>query len=343
VQVFQGDVSQVDSLRQVLGRIAATMPPLRGVFHAVLVFEHGTLLNLGWDRFVPVLAPKVEGTWNLHELTRDLDLDLFVLFSSIGSMLGLPGEANYAAANAFQDALAYHRRALGLPAVSINWSTWTDPTEVADVRQSTAYMATQGVVGLITPEQGLATLQQILTDGRTQVGAFPIDWAKYARQFHPRPAPPMVAALVQRAQAGQRQAAAARPELLPRLEKARPEQYRDLTVAFVRQLAAQVLRLDVAAVDAAQDLKRYGLDSLLALELRGALAAAVGHNLPATLLFDYPSPEAVADHLLTDVLHLRNGTAGPEADRQQSRLAELETLSEDEVEHLLWDKLRGTV
>ena len=163
VVVAQGDVAREADVQGVLAQIAGGQPPLRGIIHAAGVLDDGVLLQQTWERFAKVLAPKVEGAWNLHRLTQTAPLDFFVLFSSAAALLGSPGQANHAAANAFLDALAHHRRALGLPAVSINWGVWSGWGVAAD-RGVGARAAVQGM-GSFTPEEGLHVLERVLGGG----------------------------------------------------------------------------------------------------------------------------------------------------------------------------------
>ena len=126
VRADRADISSKEDIKRVLSEIARTMPPLRGIVHTAAILDDGVLTQQTWDRFERVLAPKISGAWALHELTLDSPLDFFVLFSSVASVLGAPGQANYAAANAFEDALAHYRRLRGKPAVSINWGAWSE-------------------------------------------------------------------------------------------------------------------------------------------------------------------------------------------------------------------------
>lgn len=121
VRVMQADVAHIDQLAEALAKSQEKMPPLRGVIHAASVCDDRALLEQDWTSFAAVMAPKISGAWNLHVLTQDLPLDFFVMFSSTAAVLGSPGQSNYAAANAFMDSLAHHRRSMGLPALSINW------------------------------------------------------------------------------------------------------------------------------------------------------------------------------------------------------------------------------
>jgi NAD(P)-dependent dehydrogenase (short-subunit alcohol dehydrogenase family) len=126
ILVTQSDIASTEQTASLLSRAELAMPPLRGVIHAAGTFDDGVLLQQNWTRFAKVLSPKVEGAWNLHALTQHIDLDFFVLFSSASALLGPPGQANYAAANAFLDALGHQRRAQGLTALTINWGPWAE-------------------------------------------------------------------------------------------------------------------------------------------------------------------------------------------------------------------------
>ena len=176
VETAQVDVGDAQALAAVLGRVAESSYPLRGVIHAAGVLSDARLEQLSWAEFERVLAPKVDGAWNLHQLTKDLPLDFFVLFSSAASLLGSPGQANHAAANAFLDGLADYRRSQGLPALSLNWGAWSDIGSALKYQQGKALTGLQGV-SLISPEQGLEKLAQVWTQPIPQIGIVPIQWS----------------------------------------------------------------------------------------------------------------------------------------------------------------------
>src|SRR5690606_32617959 len=176
VLVAQGDVSRYGDLERILADASRTMPPLAGVIHGAGVLDDATLLQQDWSRFETVLAPKALGAWNLHVLTCDLGLDVFVLFSSGVGLLGAGGQANHAAANAFLDALAHHRRALGLPAVTINWGAWAEIGAAAG-RELGPGMRRFSV------EEGLEALGRVLSAAQastepriTQLAVLDVDW-----------------------------------------------------------------------------------------------------------------------------------------------------------------------
>ena len=180
VDVLQMDVSDAGQVAGLLDRLADG-PPLRGVVHCAMVLDDGILMNQTAERFRGVLAPKVAGAWNLHELTRDIPLDFFLLFSSAAALLGSPGQSSYSAANAFLDSLAEYRRSLGLPGLSINWGPWSGMGTVARSHQDGG---TRDLVGrirdrgiqLISPRQGLQVLEQLLADSPGQVAVLPGNW-----------------------------------------------------------------------------------------------------------------------------------------------------------------------
>ena len=162
-----------------LAQIGQEMPPLRGIFHLAGVLDDGILREQSRERFDRVMAAKVHGAWNLHELTRRSPLELFVLFSSAAAMLGSPGQGNYASANAFLDALAHHRRALKLPALSVNWGSWDEVGMAARLKESEGQRWSAAGIGWIGVDQGLATLERLILEDRVQAAVLPIDWPKF--------------------------------------------------------------------------------------------------------------------------------------------------------------------
>lgn len=153
------------------------MPALRGVIHAAGVLDDGSLLNLDEERMQKVMAPKVAGTWNLHAATLNRPLDFFVLFSSAVSVLGSPGQGNYAAGSAYLDAMAHYRRNLGLPAISINWGPWADVGLAAEAaeRMKAQNVSTQHLIKVINVDAGLEIFEQLLAEPTPQVVVLPFD------------------------------------------------------------------------------------------------------------------------------------------------------------------------
>jgi acyl transferase domain-containing protein len=358
IVVAQGDVARADDVARILQHIAAEMPPLRGVIHSAGVLDDAALLRQEWGKFVRVMAPKVDGAWILHNLTQRLPLDFFVMYSSTSAVTGSPGQGNHAAANAFMDALAHYRQAQGLPALSINWGVWSQIGSAAE-RQADVWVTALGGQTIL-PEEGMAVLLELMGQPRAQVGVLPLDWGVYARQFAQVPA--WLSDLVQAAQQKQRRAVTAvstsrpahdhesggmtdhvaeRPSILQALEDAPPNKQQELLLNHVSEQVVKVVGLDsVQEVDPQLPLSDMGLDSLMAVELRNLLSTslALTRNLPATLVFDYPTVMALTHYLTHDVLLLGDGQAAAEGETAveatDDLLANIENLSDDDVERL---------
>ena len=186
VLIEQADVSDSKQIGQLFEKIDRNMPTLRGVVHAAGLLDDGALLNLDRTRMQKVMAPKVEGSWNLHAATANRSLDFFVLFSSAVSVLGAPGQGNYAAASAYLDALAYYRRQRGLPAISINWGPWADVGLAAEAteRLKEQNASTRHLVKVINIDQGLEILEQLLGEPTPQIAVLPFD-LKHLLELYP--------------------------------------------------------------------------------------------------------------------------------------------------------------
>ena len=338
------DVTDEGALRSLLERLRLDGPPLRGVIHSAGVLDDAGLTQQDAARFAKVFGPKVRGGWLLDTLTRSDPLDLFVLFSSAASVLGSPGQANHAAANSFLDLLARERQSRGLPGLSINWGAWAEVGAAAG-RGVTERLAAQGL-GAVTPVQGLMALERLIEGEGAQVAVLPIDWRRYVEHLGSGASLAFLSdvrgsAAVAAAPAV-RSAAAPTVDLRRQLEEAPPGRWRPMVSAFVRERALRALGVDPSrTVDPRMPLGDMGLDSLLAVELRNTLGTAIGRSLPATLLFDYPTIDALTDYLLNDVygLHAQTGE-GPSDDgvtavSRPSLVASIEDLSDDEVDRQL--------
>ena len=344
VQVFvlRADVAQEHEVAGALAQVAQVLPPLVGVFHAAGVLDDGVLSQQTWPRVAEVLRPKLAGAWNLHRLTRAIPLDYFVLFSSAAALLGSPGQASYAAANAFLDALVHQRRALGLPALSLNWGPWAGEGLARHTDSARRWAA----IGLapIDPPAGLDTLEYLLQrPGSVEVAVLPADWPQFSRQF-PAGSPPLLAALDGTAAAAEETGAvAARQVFVQRLLAAAPDRRLDLLVDHVREHVLAVLNMPPAvALNLQQGLFELGMDSLTALEVRNHLQHSLGLALPATVVFEHSTILGLATYLHTLLAPPPPPEAGPagvdDVDPELARLlAEVEALSDGEVDQALTD------
>lgn len=346
VTVEQGDISQAEHVQTVLETIDHNMPPLRGIIHSAGALEDAALVRQDWERFSVPLRPKVDGTWHLHSMTRDLQLDFFVMYSSLASMLGSAGQANHAAANAFMDALAGYRQSEGLPALSINWGAWSEIGAAVEYDVE-ARIATQGV-DMIPPERGLQILDMLMQSGEAQVGVLPVHWQTFTQQFGT--IPPWLSkmskasSVVKAAARVEASVAKVNSDWLARLQSVDPVRQHDLLLDFVGEQVGRVLGIaDAESIDPQTPLNEMGLDSLLAVELRNLLGTGLATSLPATLVFDYPTVTALAGYISKDVLKTNSAasTKPSEPEKPADALSSIEDLSDEEVERL-FAKMRGS-
>ncbi|MGP3972356.1 SDR family NAD(P)-dependent oxidoreductase, partial [Streptomyces sp. 6N223] len=292
--------------RRALGALLeGVQRPLTAVFHTAGVLDDATVAGLTPDQLGSVLRPKVDAAWHLHELTREHAPDLrhFVLFSSVAGILGNAGQANYAAANTFLDALAHHRRALGLPAVSLAWGLWEQASGMTSAMDESdrARLGRTGIVPLPS-DASLAVLDAALAADRPLSVTARVSLAAVRALAAP---PAMFRALVRVPTRRARAAAAATGDADSWAGRiaALPHEERERTVLdMVRAQVAIVLgHATPESIDPDRAFKALGFDSLTAVELRNRLGSATGLRLPATLIFDYPTLQALTTHLLAEV------------------------------------------
>jgi acyl transferase domain-containing protein len=334
VRTFAADAADPSRMAAVVAELKAGAPPLRGVVHAAGVLRPQPVREISADTLAHVLRPKVAGAWTLHEVTRESALDFFVAFSSGAALWGSHGLAHYAAANHFLDALAHHRKALGRPALSVNWGPWSGGMTTAEAQRVLAGMG----MGALSVDDGLRALDRLLGAGLTQAAVAKVDWAAFG---------PVYSAKVRRRLLEQLEVAPEGPaaldagDLLRQLEQALPGDRRDLLSVQLQAEAARVLGLGASVrLEAGQGFNELGLDSLLAVELRNRLQRRLGHALPSTLAFDHPTIHSLAAYLLDDVLALASESRPPAA-VGDDELAALETLSDSEVKKLIAEELRA--
>ncbi|MBW4633664.1 MAG: type I polyketide synthase [Iphinoe sp. HA4291-MV1] len=306
VLVAKADVSSQEDMVKLLEVIQASMPPLRGIVHAAGVLDDGILLQQNWERFSRVMAPKIKGAWNLHTLTHDLPLDFFVLYSSVASLLGSPGQGNYAAANSFMDILAHHRRSLGLPGLSINWGPWAEVGMAASLASRfQAANATQGLDS-IGSKQGLQVLEQMLGQATSQIGVLPIDWSILRQQSHiSGQLPPLLFELFAKPEIQEETELAAsvqRSNILPRLLEAQSGDRLNLLVVYLQEQITKMLGFGSSlTLDPRQSLLELGLDSLMAVQLKNAITADLEVNVPVAKFVDGSSIVPLAELLLKEL------------------------------------------
>jgi acyl transferase domain-containing protein/acyl carrier protein len=312
VQIVAGDTSDRSDLSALLDRIAADGPALTGVMHTAGVVDNGVVDRLDAARLAGVLAPKAASAALLDELTSGLDLEAFVLFSSAAATFGAGGQGNYAAANSYLDALAQHRRARGLPALSVAWGPWAGGG-VAQASEATKQRLSRNRWEvLMEPRLAVRALAEALGGPDSVLTVMDIDWdlVEAAGSEHELRRAPLVRDLaeVQRmaaseAGAGDGARVATRDELIGQLVGLPRSGQEQKLVGLIQAIAAEVLAYPSPdAVEAGRAFSDLGFDSLTAIELRNRVSAAVGLRLPASLLFDYPTPTVLAEHLRAELL-----------------------------------------
>ncbi|RLV10393.1 polyketide synthase [Streptomyces griseocarneus] len=298
------DVADRDALAQVVAAIPADRP-LTAVVHTAGVLDDGLVASLTPERLAGVLRPKADAAWNLHELTRELDLAAFVLFSSASGLFGSPGQGNYAAANAFLDALATNRRAEGLPATSLAWGPWAGAGMASGLDEVDISRMRRAGLPPLTPAEGLALLDAALTTAEAAPAPLHVDTAALRKQAGTGTVPALLRGLVRvPARRTARTATGAGDSGLDRRLAALGEaEQRRLLLDLVRtQVAAVLGYAGPQDVEESRAFKELGFDSLTAVELRNQLREVTGLRLSPTLVFDRPTPLALADWLRDEIV-----------------------------------------
>ena len=298
IRVERADVSDPVAVDAMLARLDRELPPLGGVIHSVGVLSDGALTNQSWERFETVLWPKILGAWHLHRATANRDLDLFVLFSSRVGVMGNPGQANHAAANAFLDQLAGHRRALGLPGQAIAWGAWSEIGEAAEQRERIERQRAALGGRWFTPQQGLRALDRLVRQDVTTAVVMAMDWSVFKAEVKDRPAFLDEVLDVQEQTVANADRSTTTDDLLSRLQGAPTSEREDLLLTFLQQQLQAVLRLPTLPPPTARFFD-LGMDSLMAVELRNRLNRMFAGEYVAsnTVMFDYADAVSLAHHL----------------------------------------------
>ncbi|WP_319447466.1 MULTISPECIES: SDR family NAD(P)-dependent oxidoreductase [unclassified Mycobacterium] len=326
VHVFTADVGEESEVEQLLTRIRAELPPLAGVAHLAGVLDDALLGQQSVERFRTTLAPKAFGAYHLDKLTKDDDLDFFIVSSSVSSLFGSPGQSNYATANALLDGLVAHRRAQGLPATGVNFGPWAQGG-MASSEAATANISAQGLIPL-EPSAALSALAEVVANGTGQATVIKANWQRAAKVLGS--SRPPILDLVLPSALGE---LTGDSELLKQLQEIPVPQRAGFVTEFLQKEVQNFLRLasPPAATNRFLDL---GTDSLMAIELRNRLHSQFGgaFTINATAVFDYPTIGGLAEYLVAQLPDAESPAAEPETQPEAEVVAEAEAVAEEDAE-----------
>ncbi|RQH10613.1 MgcH [Okeania hirsuta] len=302
VKVWLGDIAIEEDIAKILEKIQTSMPKLKGIIHAAGVLDDGTIQQMNWERFAKVMSPKVIGTWHLHKLTQNLPLDFFICFSSMVSLIGSPGQGNYAAANAFMDGLAGYRRSRGLSGLAINWGAWASGGMAARLAVEHQNRIQNSGIGEIAPKEGMYSLDLLLGNqsARSQVGVIPVEWSVLAEHWSGITKSSLLQELLQKEKLADNDTLQqkVKVEILAKLETALEEERQEILTEHIRGEVVQVLGLSSSQLPEMNlGFMEMGMDSLMAVELKNRLQNQLGTNLPETIAMEYPTIAKLSLHI----------------------------------------------
>jgi NAD(P)-dependent dehydrogenase (short-subunit alcohol dehydrogenase family)/acyl carrier protein len=345
VVVAKGDVSDAEQVAKILADLAQTMPPLKGVFHGAMVLHDVLLAQLDEEKMRKVWWPKVQGAWNLHTQTLEMELDHFVMFSSISSVFGNGGQANYASANTVLDSLAAYRRSRGLPGLTVSWGYLGQVGFVARHDDIAKRFKAMGVTP-VSPQDALLLLGRFLRTDPVHTGVMRVEWRKWGEGIPFDVVTPRFQHLIEEHAAGA-ESSQSSGATLRALREAKPAERRKMLETLVRNQVARVLGIVPSKLDVEKPLSELGLDSLMAVELKNWVESDLRLNLPTVELLSGPSVVKLTEIMLkqfskddtdvsTDADEQASDTAAadaPEADVPED--VDVDSLSDDEVDAML--------
>ncbi len=291
VEVIPADMAIAADVEKLLATITVSMPPLKGLIHAAGVLDDGVLQKQSWERFEKVMAAKVLGSWHLRRLTQEHSLDFVVYFSSIAALLGATGQGNYAAANAFIDALSQDNHSRQINSISFNWGPWAEGGMTANLNErSRKYWLNIGIHSLEIKE-GLQALAQTLMSGIPQLGVIPIDWS----QFPAEPLGAYFSELKRKPQTTETKIQTAQNQIRPLLLQTDVKQREELLLNYLRGTIGKIIGLSaITQLEVDQPLNKLGVDSLMSVEIRNQIRTNLGVEIPVSRFMDGSSTTQLA-------------------------------------------------
>jgi len=341
VLVAKADAGSPDDVKSLFKEIAATKRPLKGVFHLAMVIDDAPLSDLTSARMESVMGPKALGGWMLHEATKEMDLDAFVMFSSISSVFGNPAQGNYSAANAFLDSLAHHRHALGLPALAVNWGVLGGDGYVARNERVAEFLARQGTEA-IAPNEVTSLLESFLDANVPQVAAIRVDWAKWRQTFRSLQDSPLLERIFA-AGMDSKEYDGGKADWRGKIDAAEPGERDSVIVEAVQDVVGSVLRVKPETLRGDQPLTDLGLDSLMGVEIENLIESSIAVTLPPTSLMRARTigqiASLISNHLGGDG---EAGAAAPEPEAEEEEELDMEeidldALSDEDLDLILDD------
>jgi NADPH:quinone reductase-like Zn-dependent oxidoreductase/acyl carrier protein/SAM-dependent methyltransferase len=335
-QVLLADAGSPKDIDTILAKISKSGHPLKGIFHLAMVIDDAPISALTPDRMSAVLNPKAMGAWLLHEKTMGLPLDHFVMFSSVSSTFGNPAQANYAAANAFLDALAHHRHALGFPALAINWGALGGEGYVARNERVAEYLARQGTIAL-QPKEVTTLMESFLSSGTPQAMALRADWTKWRSSVRGSQENPLMQRLFADGVETQN-ATGAKSDWRLKIESATPETRDEIILTAVLDVVGSVLRVKPENLRPDQPLTDLGLDSLMAVEIETSLDSALGVALPPASLMRARTIAQIAALISEHLAGSKSGGSSqapePAPEPAAAETVDIDAFSDEELERL---------
>jgi len=338
IKIHKTDVTEREELEKVIKEINKSDYPLKGIIHSVGVLDDAVLMNQSKGKFDKVMSPKVLGAWYLHELTKKMDLDFFVMYSSVASLLGSAGQANHSSANAFLDALAHYRRAKSLAGQSINWGVWSQIGSAA-AKGADKQEKISGI-GVINPQQGIRALEKAMTIDKAQIGVVPIDWNKFNEVFRH----PFINELIS-FDKNNKEKADGKKDFIFQIKNSPEEKHTELLTKYFQNLISRIMGMEPDELEVETPLNMMGLDSLMAIELKNKVNIELGVDLNLVRYMEETNILQLAEELkeqLPKILNKKstiekdNGKAEMKQDgKTRDLLGKLDNLSEEELEQLL--------